>query len=257
MYIRHETRHFQSRQFRDNWGGSSSNDGGSSTTSSGSGEGSTGGGGGSGLGGIGSANSGAYGGVSQSSGGGWGGGNITDQNQSAAETSRLAALEAKTQAPAKSDWDRFVANSPSFSQAAKLAFGLFSSPLTGLYKAVNYNADRLANMSPDDIANERAIRAEIDANRVAGNGGSATYGGLQFGNAKSGTVSSVGGASGGSGAITGGLGGGGEMVDSSQGGKPAAGGGTGAGGLVASKDSPLGELAALATIAAVMLQILG
>lgn len=257
MYIRHETRHCPGQHFRDNWGGSSSNEGGSSTSDSGAGEGSTGGGGGSSLGGI---------STSSPDGTGSGGGSLASQYAAYGEGRQLAeSISGYGVATSpQSDWSKMLETSPSFGTTAKLALGVFSNPIFGMFNAVKLNSNRLASMSEAEINNERNVRAQIDAINAAGRGGSGgnsklAYGGLQFANAKSsGTVSSVGAIPSGSGAIAGATGGGAADNGAATGGATAGSGGAGAGGgLIVAGESKLARLAALATIGALAYQLMG
>jgi len=77
----------------------------------------------------------------------------------------------------KSEWQTFVDNSPSFQTSAKLVFGALKNPLSGMFTAGLYNADRLSKMTEAERYNESNIRAEIDANRVSSSSGS-FYGAL-------------------------------------------------------------------------------
>lgn len=155
-----------------------------------------------------------------------------------------------------SDWDRFIANSPSFSTGAKLALGAFVSPIGGMYNAVKYNAARLENMTEAERNLERNIRAEIDANRVQSDRGNVNSG-LQSPNVQRSIFSIGGGSAGGTGVPAGSGGGGGALVVSGQGSETAGGSGTGAGSLVVTGESPLAQLAALVTIGAALVQFLG
>lgn len=106
----------------------------------------------------------------------------------------------------KSEWQTFVENSPSPMQSAKMAFNLFTSPISGIYNAVKYNAARLDGMSEAERNNEANIRAEIAAlqGQRTGGDGQRAFEATQLANANRYSLRVPGGVSGGVSGNTGG-----------------------------------------------------
>jgi len=206
-------------------------------------------------------------------GGGWGGEtrganrdaddkSIEAGNRDRGDSDRAAAIEAGSRTysgpgPTAGDFNAMLQTSPTPWQSAKLAYGLLSSPITGMYSAVKFNQARLAGMTPAQIENERQVRAEIEASQQAHGYGSELSSGYVNPFAQPRTVSTSLPVSGGAGAGAGSGSGAGEVVASGADQTGASSGSNGPAALFVTGDSSLAKLAALATIAGVFLQAMG